>query len=476
MRAPALALPLVLLAACGDGGDTAPDAAAPRVTWYQDVAPIVAEHCMGCHREGGIAPFAMTDYEDAADVAAVALLAVEQGIMPPWDAVDGDDCAPRHGWKNDPRLSADEIDVLRMWIEDGTPAGDPIAIPEPPSTTLGGVTHSAEPTTGHATRGDADEFICYVLDPGVTELGWMTGMQLVPGNPEVVHHAVTLVQQPGATLDAIKAERGVGVPFPCNDPSATFPEAYLVNVWTPGQEPMVTPPDIALPVLPGSHLIVQFHYHPGGQTHAPDVSRIDLRLGGTQPRMMWTIGAVGNAFQAPELLPGPNDPGGTPVFFVPREVADHRESMRFTIDTDTTERFPIFFAYPHMHYIGVGLKVRITRAAPAAGEPADECLVNVDRWDFDWQRTYTYDAALDDAPTIGDGDVVEIDCTYDNTLGNPFVQRALAELGLDEPVDVFLGEESLDEMCLAMFGIAFEPPPAGQAPPTVRFVPAAHGR
>ncbi|MEZ4451589.1 MAG: hypothetical protein R3B09_19110 [Nannocystaceae bacterium] len=25
-------------------------------TWYQDVAPLVAERCTGCHRDGGIAP------------------------------------------------------------------------------------------------------------------------------------------------------------------------------------------------------------------------------------------------------------------------------------------------------------------------------------------------------------------------------------------------------------------------------------
>src|SRR5687768_165353 len=103
MRATALACSLVLVAAaCGDDGGAAPDAAAPRVTWYQDVAPIMAEHCMGCHREGGIAPFSLTEYEGAVEVAAVALLAVEEGVMPPWDAVDADDCAPRHGWKNDP--------------------------------------------------------------------------------------------------------------------------------------------------------------------------------------------------------------------------------------------------------------------------------------------------------------------------------------------------------------------------------------
>jgi hypothetical protein len=111
-----------------------------------------------------------------------------------------------------------------------------------------------------------------------------------------------------------------------------------------------------------------------------------------------------------------------------------------------------------MHYIGVGLKVKITRANPLPGEPTEECLVNVDDWDFDWQRSYQYDAPIEDLPTVGNGDIVEITCTYDNTIDNPFVERALEELGLTDPVDVVLGEESLDEMCLGIFPILFDAP------------------
>ncbi|WP_146155932.1 hypothetical protein [Enhygromyxa salina] len=40
-------------------------------------------------------------------------------------------------------------------------------------------------------------------------------------------------------------------------------------------------------------------------------------------------------------------------------------------------------------------------------------------------------------------------------LGSEGVAAALAEQGLDAPVDVYLGEETLDEMCLGVFGIAY---------------------
>jgi hypothetical protein len=52
-----------------------------------------------------------------------------------------------------------------------------------------------------------------------------------------------------------------------------------------------------------------------------------------------------------------------------------------------------------------------------------------------------------------------------NTAENPYVQRALQESGLEMPVDVSLGEETLDEMCLAAFGIVFDGPPAAAALP-----------
>lgn len=48
-------------------------------------------------------------------------------------------------------------------------------------------------------------------------------------------------------------------------------------------------------------------------------------------------------------------------------------------------------------------------------------------------------------------------CTYDKTLANPRLAELLAEEGLTEPVDVLLGEETTDEMCLAMLGLVAGP-------------------
>lgn len=77
----------------------------------------------------------------------------------------------------------------------------------------------------------------------------------------------------------------------------------------------------------------------------------------------------------------------------------------------------------------------------------------MNQWNFDWQRQYSVDAPLAELPVVRANDVVEVRCRYNNTLANPFVQRALAEQGLSGPVTVNLGEETIDERCLALFAV-----------------------
>ena len=60
---------------------------------------------------------------------------------------------------------------------------------------------------------------------------------------------------------------------------------------------------------------------------------------------------------------------------------------------------------------------------------------------------------------LADGDelnATRIDDPSGN-LANPGVARALREQGLEAPVDVGLGEGSLDEMCLIGAGVVVEP-------------------
>jgi len=107
----------------------------------------------------------------------------------------------------------------------------------------------------------------------------------------------------------------------------------------------------------------------------------------------------------------------------------------------------------HMHYVGTDMRIGIKHAVPG-NEPAEECLLETPRWDFDWQRGYRYDIPIDQAPTATAGDQLTLRCAYDNSTQNPHVQTALVQQGLTAPRDVALGEATLDEMCLGIFGVA----------------------
>src|SRR2546423_14092418 len=103
--ASSLLLASFAMVGCADKTSEEPPPPPPtaRATWYHDVAPIVANHCMTCHQDGGIAPFSLTDYDNAKVNAQNMLDAVHGRIMPPFDAREGADCTPRLGCVDDPR-------------------------------------------------------------------------------------------------------------------------------------------------------------------------------------------------------------------------------------------------------------------------------------------------------------------------------------------------------------------------------------
>lgn len=432
----------------------APDApvAADPPTWNADVAPLVADRCVACHTAGGLAPFALDAYDAAAPMAAAMVDAVESGRMPPWGAESTAECEPRFGWKDDPRLSADEKALLRAWADGGALEGDAgtaAEIPVPPSLDLEGVTQEVLPLTPFSASGSTDQFKCFAIDPGIEADRWMTGAQVIAGNAAVVHH-VLVFSDPEQESDALAAADGT---YDCFG-GVGIDGGALLAAWAPGAFPFELPEGTGIKVPAGSRIVMQVHYHPLGATAEPDATMIQFRWTDTEPARGATLALIGNASSAGDgLLAGPNDPAGV-AFGIPAGVSDHTEEMRFTIPRRDGP-YSVFAAGTHMHYIGVDMRVEVEHAEPVGDEPATECLVQTPRWDFNWQRAYQYDAPLAEVPEVRGGDSLKLYCRYDNTLDNPGVRQALADAGLTEPRDVQLGETTLDEMCLGVFGIVF---------------------
>lgn len=427
------------------------------VTWSEHIAPLVAEKCNGCHQAGGIAPLSFESYELAHDWAGRMLLNVEAGTMPPWGARDTDECNPRFEWKDDPRLDDFETNLLRAWVEAGAPEGDPeLAAPLPEVASLalqGADLHLAIPAPVEVS-GDSDRFVCFSIDPELAADTWIDGVQVNPGNEAIVHHVLIFADLEGASA----AKAGAQGHYDCFGGPGIEGDLQLLGAWAPGALPALTPPGVALPLRGGTRLVMQVHYHPTGAGVEVDAdTSVDIRFATQEPEYEGALALIGNFDRADieeagglgfGLMRGPGDSAMGPEFVIPPNVNDHTETQRFRIP-DGSPTYHIWGAGTHMHYVGRDMKIDIQRA-----EGLDECLVQTPEWDFNWQRMYYYDTPIENTPTARAGDVLRMRCTYDNSMDNVFVREALAARGATSPLEVRLGEETLDEMCLGVFGIA----------------------
>ena len=101
------------------------------VTFTRDVAPILQENCVRCHRAGGgMAPMSLETYEVASAYAPLIKyktgLRDVAGAMPPW-YVEKDIGIQQ--FKNDMSLTDEEVATIAAWADAGAPQGDPADMP-----------------------------------------------------------------------------------------------------------------------------------------------------------------------------------------------------------------------------------------------------------------------------------------------------------------------------------------------------------
>ena len=87
----------------------------------------------------------------------------------------------------------------------------------------------------------------------------------------------------------------------------------------------------------------------------------------------------------------------------------------------------------------------------ADGDGTMKPLILVNDWDFNWQETYEYKEAI----ALPAGTRIEMEAVYDNSDKNPHQV-------LSPPRKIHFGEQTTDEMCMAIIGFTFDKPFRGR--------------
>lgn len=437
MRSRGRGFGLALLAAswfgCGDSS------AAPKpplteeevgVNYQGDIRPLLEANCVSCHVEGGVAPFALDDVENVETYQALIVSEVLSGVMPPWP-ID-DDCHPLR----DVRALDDEtLAVFEAWRDNEFALGREEFYEAPERIVgpdLGEPNIVMEPDEPYvADLALTDDYRCFVMTDSFERDTFVTGIDILPGVRETVHH-VQIHTIPAAGLEEARANDAAseGPGYTCFG-GVMVTGSYNMFSWRPGSSIVSFDEGDAAFIEKDTAVVIQVHYNTqwlkAGEEPAPDLTKIAFWTlpEGEQPDYVVTRrGATALALSIPPGRPDAKASGANPA-------------LELSAVGGSFMAGEIVGMTPHMHNLGIKLDVKLTRP-----DGTEECLVNVDEWAFEWQFDYMY--RPDAYVAVGPDDVLTVTCMYDNS---PEHQPVINGEQL-QPRYVTWGEGSLDEMCL----------------------------
>jgi peroxiredoxin/primosomal replication protein N len=373
----------------------------PEITYHNRISRIIQRHCLECHRPEGPAPFSLATYEELQDYAAMVRNVVERRVMPPWFAAPHDN-ETQSGvlWANDRSLSdVDRSDLLK-WLKNGTPLGDPSDAPVPRQFTDGwtigtpdAVFEFAEPVEVQASGQMPYQNI--VIDTNLDQDRWVQAIEIQPGVPAVVHHVLVFVLPPqqGSSARERRQARENNIDY--------------WGIYVPGNGAQIYPEGYARRLIRGARLRFQMHYTPNGIA-TKDRTKIGLVFADQKPRHeVKTASIVDFRFQIP---PGADN---------------HLVTASLRVPTDVQ----ILGFLPHHH-----LRGKASRYELITPTGQTELLLDVPRYDFNWQLFYEYAAPR----LIARGSTLRFTAWYDNSADNP--------ANPDPTIPVGWGEQTDDEM------------------------------
>lgn len=383
-------------------GRVRPADATSKITYCNQVVRVLNKRCVECHREGQVAPFAMTSYEEVSGWADTMAEVVRQRRMPPWLA----DPSVGH-FSNDRSMTEDEKEILYQWAAAGAPEGDPKELPPAPKFVEDwqlprhpDAIYYMTPKPHSVPATGVVDYQYFTVDPHFKQDMWLTGIEAQPGNRAVVHHIIVFACPPGD-----KGARDEG-------------QRQFLTGFAPGAMPMILPPGMAKLIPAGWQLLFQMHYTPNGAANQTDRSRCGLTFTDVKnvKYLVRTWQAINTGFDIPA-------------------GADH-----YRIEADS---FPLKFdaqllqLFPHAHLRGKYFDYELRLP-----DGKREMLLKVPNYDFGWQLTY----ALPTLIPMPKGSIMHCVAYYDNSennLNNP-----------NPKVDVHWGDQTFDEMMIGFYDVA----------------------
>lgn len=391
-------------------------AGAQSPTWNDDVACIVYTHCTPCHHDGGAGHFSLTSYTDAVFWRNEMRAATQVRYMPPWPP-DPQYRALAH----ERVLSQEEIDLIAAWVDGGYPEGDQANALPPPTYDNGPVIEGPEITAVMEDfvipPSSSDLYRCFVLDVDNPADRFITGLEVLPGNTEMVHHVLVFQDNTGQARILDQNDPGPGY---TSFGGIGVSSAKLLGAWVPGTRPFFTPPNMGIKLLADADIVIQVHY-PASSEVEVDSTRINLRMSDEPTLRNLSIDPVLN-HSAPTLQNGP--------LMIPAGQVRTFHS-RYTIPVGVTTTG----IAPHAHLICTSMWCF---AVVPGGDTIP--LIDIPAWDFAWQGFYDFRNPI----FLPAGTQVHGYATYNNTASNPNNPNS-------PPQMVTLGEATEDEMMLFYF-------------------------
>jgi Flp pilus assembly protein TadD len=359
-----------------------------QITFTRDIAPVLFHSCVPCHRPSEAAPFSLLTYADAKTHAHQIVAVAERHIMPPWlPEAEG----PQ--FSDDLRLPAEQIALLKEWVEQGAMEGSASDLPAKPQFVEGWQLGKPDVIV-KATKafelpaGGSDTYWNFVFRSPVDRGRWLKAIEIRPGDKRLVHHANVLVDRgQTARLHEHPAGSGFGGMELTIESEVFDPDSHFL-FWKPGSAPYVEPEGMAIRLDKDTDLVLNTHLQPSGK-----VETLQPSLG-----LYFTDKP---ATLHPILLQMENDR----LLDIPAGEANFVVGDDFTLPVDVD----LLAIYPHAHYLGKDLQ-----AVATLPDGTQESLIHIARWDLNWQAVYRYVSPM----TLPKGTTISMRFTYDNSTDN----------------------------------------------------------